>query len=450
MIEPEIVVLGAGLAGLGAAFQLNRHGIKTIIFDKENTIGGLCRSIKKDSFLFDIGPHIVFSPPSEIENLVSSLLDNDEVYIHESMLYHHQIGGKYIRAPYQAHLYGLPRKDIILSLLDFILARARDEKKADNYADFFKSVLGNTIYKNFFLPYDNKRLRYTPYLLDAEWVKHRVTTPSLLEIVRGAIKDTGSSIGDNASFRYPHQGGIQNFTNSLADRLFPNQIHLNKEVYKINPAAKKIEFKDGSTQHYEKLLSSLPIPDIIEMIEGIPDDIKMISRNEIKYTSGYVINLGVNREDVSPYRIIRYHEPDIIFYRVTVQSNIASYSSLPGHSILCSEISYHPERFPLSREEAIMKTINDLKKVGLLRSESEIITQNVTDLKYCHLIFQRNFEHHLDRVLNYLHQNDIYSFGRWGGWQYLLMGPSILSGIKVVDKLLKEMKSRRVFDLAVA
>ncbi|MBN1155743.1 FAD-dependent oxidoreductase [candidate division KSB1 bacterium] len=450
MNEQGIVVLGGGLSGLGAAYRLNQDGIKATIFEKEDQAGGICRTINKDDFLFDIGPHIIFSPPAQIKELVASLIDNSEVYCHNSMLYHSQIKGNYIRAPYQAHLYGLPAKEIIISLIDYGLSKFRDEKKASNYADFFRSVLGNRIFKNFFLPYDQKRLRYTPYLLDAEWVKHRVTRPNFFELVRGSLRDTGSSMDENAEFQYPSRGGIQSFINALANRLSFNQLQLNKEVVSIHPRIKKIKFSDGTSSHYSQILSSLPLPEVINMMEGIPGEIREIANREIQYTSGYVINLGVKRHPVSPFRIIRYHEPDILFYRVTIQSNVAPYSAPAGHSILCAEVSYHAERFPLSREEAYLRTVADLKRVGLLEHESEIVTSDVSDLKYCHLIFQCNYEPHLKLVIDFLAHHDIHSFGRWGGWKYLLMGPSILSGIKAADSFLENYKKERKYGLAVA
>ena len=449
MEEHGIVVLGGGLSGLGAAYRLKQCGIKSTVLEKEDQLGGICRTIQKDDFLFDIGPHIIFSPPPQIAELVDSLIDNDEVLCHNSMLYHSQIKDHYIRAPYQAHLFGLPANEVLFSLFDYLLAKLRDEKKATNYADFFRAVLGNRIYQNFFLPYDQKRLRYTPYEMDAEWVKHRVTTPSFFEILKGALRDTGSSLDENAEFRYPSSGGIQNFVNSLASRLKSNQIKLQKDVSRIDPLLKKVTCSDGTVHHYSKLMSSLAVPEVIDMMEGVPDGIRETARRQIKYTSGYVINLGVKRYPVSPYRIIRYHESDVIFYRVTIQSNVAPYSAPDGHSILCIEVSYHPERFPLSRQEAYRHTIADLKKVGLLHDDDEIVTSHITDLKYCHLVFQCNYASHLNRVIDYLYRNDIYSFGRWGKWQYLLMGPSILSGIKAADGLLEDLKNEKKQEFAV-
>ena len=110
----KVVILGAGLSGLSAAYHLEED---YEILEKEEKVGGLCRSIKIDEFIFDYGPHILFPKDKYVAELIKELLNkNLHIQSREAWIYH-KFSDVYTRFPFQSHLFGLPIpvvKDCIL------------------------------------------------------------------------------------------------------------------------------------------------------------------------------------------------------------------------------------------------------------------------------------------------------------------------------------------------
>src|SRR3989338_9721065 len=127
MAKKRIIILGAGLAGLSAAWHLQKRGVDCQVFEKEPEVGGLCRSKNINGFTFDTSGHLLHFKHRYAFNLINNLLrDNLVKYQRRSWIYSHQ---KYIRYPFQANLYGLPSPVIKECLLGFIKASCGHLKK---------------------------------------------------------------------------------------------------------------------------------------------------------------------------------------------------------------------------------------------------------------------------------------------------------------------------------
>jgi len=123
MRERQDVILGGGLAGLTAAYTLQRAGeTHWQLYERADRLGGLATTVAVDGYLFDHGPHILFTIDKEIEALMRDLLgENFHAQERQAFIYHHAHGGLYTRFPFQAHLHGLPAAIVSARLLSSLV-----------------------------------------------------------------------------------------------------------------------------------------------------------------------------------------------------------------------------------------------------------------------------------------------------------------------------------------
>jgi len=129
------LILGAGLTGLSTGYHLKSDDYQ--VYEKLHEVGGLCRSEEVNGFLFDYAPHILYTVNPYAHELIHTLLKgNIEIKKRKAFIYH----GKYdlyTQFPYQAHLYGLPAKDVIECLSGLVeVLRNPDRPKPQNYREW--------------------------------------------------------------------------------------------------------------------------------------------------------------------------------------------------------------------------------------------------------------------------------------------------------------------------
>ena len=181
MSERHDVVLGGGLAGLTAAYTLQQAGqSEWLVLEKEREPGGHARSIVVDGYVFDFGPHILFSNDAAMESLIRDLLgENMRAQERQAFIYH-AANDLYTRFPFQAHLYGLPIelvRECLLELVHAVEARARNGFEPSNYEQWMRATFGDGIAERLMIPYARKIWTVEPSTMDFNWIGRRVPTP---------------------------------------------------------------------------------------------------------------------------------------------------------------------------------------------------------------------------------------------------------------------------------
>src|SRR6266508_1129802 len=197
------IVLGAGLAGLTAALTLQAADEDWLVLEQEERPGGHARSMHLDGFVFDYGPHILFTNEPEIESLIRDLLgENMRAQERRAFIYHaeHDL---YTRFPFQAHLFGLPVgvvRECLVGLVEALQAQARGEFSPRNYEEWMCGFFGNGIAERLMIPYARKLWTVEPAVMDFSWIGRRVPTPDLERILTGALTDDVDQVGATAQF----------------------------------------------------------------------------------------------------------------------------------------------------------------------------------------------------------------------------------------------------------
>ncbi len=440
------VILGSGIAGISAGYHLEKSGENVVIYEKDSDWGGLCGNFTIDGFRFDRFVHFTFAPDEYIKNIFKESVELIEHVPFPSNYYK----GIWIRHPAQNNLAPLSSEEKTDIIYDFVNRIEKPVDEIQDYGEWLRVQYGNYFAENFPFKYTRKYWGVEPKELETKWVGQRMYTPDLKQVLKGSFETQDECFYYSKVMKYPKKGGFRSILNKCREGL---DIRFNKKVIKINPQEKIVIFKDGTSTKYTRLISSLPLPEIVKMIDGIPEEVKEAGLN-LMHTSGYMVSLGFNRPDVAKHLWFYIYDEDILPARV-YSPNLKSADNVPeGCSSLQAEIFFAnsgaQENCPplaggpksvISRrgffnpqtppEVILEKTIESLISMGLFKEE-EIAVKDIRFEKYANVIFDKDIYKNKKIVLDYLYKVGIESIGRFGKWEYFWTHQAFDDGRKVL------------------
>ncbi len=433
-MNKKVVILGAGLSGLSCARHLP-EALDYGIFEKETSVGGLCRSVAQDGFLFDYTGHLLHLKQQKITSLVLFLLKNNLSRINRnSWIYSHHI---YSRYPFQANTYGLPAAVIKECVLGFIEARLKDSYDKKDKRDFYSWVIkhfGAGIGKHFMFGYNEKLWTVPVKKLTAEWMSKYVPDPSLEEVLTGALLDHSRRVGYNANFWYPKHHGIQSLPQALAGTL--KSINLQETAHKLYWPERIVRFSTGREVKYERLVSSISLADLMKITVDLPVAIKK-EAGKLRFNEVLNINIGVKPALDSDKHWIYFPEKQYPFYRVGYSSNFSQYNHPAGTSSLYLEAACKAGSLAAQTRQQTDQIVNNclakLRQIGILKSDSRILTLNVLKISPAYCIYDFNRSKSVRMIREFLAKHSIYSIGRYGAWEYSAMEDALEWGRRTAE-----------------
>jgi len=429
----KVVVIGAGLAGVSAAYHLQEYS--PILFERESSIGGLCRSFNQDGFTFDCTGHLIHLKNAYVKELVARLLP-DAFNSHErfAAIYSQSTMTPY---PFQANTFGLPAevvKECVVGFVETLQAPPNGGPK--NFHEWVLKTFGSGIAKHFMLPYNEKFWKQDLSTITADWVSWSIPKPSLDEVVNGALGLTNKGMGYNPRFIYPKTGGIECLPLALARPV--RRVHLNETLESIDPKRKVVRMASGREEPYDSLITTLPLPETFRLLKDTPETLRYAA-SLLRAIGVFNINIGIDRPNVSDQHWIYYPEGQYIFSRVGFPMNFSTAVAPAGTSSMYIEITYQPGQKP-NPEEAYARSIADLQRCGILRESDRILTRLDLDIKTAYIVFDEHRQTHLQSLIGYLESRDIHTAGRYGQWDYYSMEDSIRSGKTIAEKVAPEIQ----------
>ncbi|MFH1191365.1 MAG: FAD-dependent oxidoreductase [Candidatus Omnitrophota bacterium] len=425
MGKKRIIVLGAGLAGLSAAWHLQKKGIDCQVFEKESEVGGLCRSKKIDGFTFDYSGHLLHFKHDYAFNLIKNLLGNNLVKHKRSAWIYS--AGVYTPYPFQANLHGLPAniaKECLLGFIDAIKNHKVKDKKELTFLDWINYTFGSGIARYFMIPYNTKFWTVAPEELTCEWLDDFIPVPSLREVIEGTIEESRRQFGYNAHFWYPKKGGISEVARALSGQI--KHIYTDCEVTEIDLKAKEIRLNSANREKFDYLISALPLPEFPRLVKDLPSQISPWFK-KLRWNSILNFNLGIEKKDCSGKHWAYFPQEGLSFFRIGFAHNFSTFLAPEGRSSLYVEVSYSQEKL-LDKKNVVARIMQELKKVGILNQNDKICVSDLNDIKYGYPIYDKNHNSARETVIKYLRQNNIIPCGRYGSWRYMSMEGSILDG----------------------
>ena len=432
------VILGSGMAGFGAMHRLQAEGLKPRLYDRASRCGGHTVSHRTDTgFTFDDGPHISFTKNERIQTLLADNIDHQYETVQAQVNNHWR--GHWIKHPAQCNLHGLPTELVVDVLKDFFESRKREPGEIRNYADWLVASFGRTFAETFPMEYGFKYHTTTADNMDTDWLGPRLYRPELEEVLRGAVSAATPDVHYINNFRYPKHGGFQAYLRKFAERA---DLTLDHELVGLEPRRRELRFANGKKVEYEHVISSIPLTALIPMIDGTPRDV-LEAAGRLSYSSCVVVNLGLNRRDISDTHWIYFYDRDYFFTRLSFPHMQSPNNAPPDAGSIQVETYYSEKYRPLDRtpEECIEPVIRDLRRCGLLRDEDRILHKQAHWIKYANVIFDLGRVKALEIVRGYLDDIGVASCGRYGEWGPHWTDESFESGEQAAQRVLNRQTS---------
>ncbi len=428
-----VYILGAGMAGFGAAYQLNSAGADAVIFEKRPHYGGHTASYSyKEGFIFDEGPHVSFTKDKRIQDLFAESVHGDYQVLKTGV--NNYWKGHWVKHPVQRNLFGLPTDLVVDVLVDFVKARENGLGSVETYEDWLISAFGKTFATTFPMEYGLKYHTTEAKNMSVDWLGERLYQPSLQEVFHGALSESTPDVHYIDAFRYPTHGG---FVSYLANFLDCGEIRLSHEAVAIDSAKKSITFSNGSTVDYDRLISSVALPDLIEIIADVPDDVRD-SASTLACSQCVLVNVGIDRQDISEAHWSYFYDRDIYFTRLSFPHMLSPETTPPGAGSIQAEVYFSDKYKPRDREpeDCIEPVIRDLRRCGLIREDDEILFKNSMYIPYANIIFDLDRAAALSTVHGFLDDVGIAYCGRYGDWGYMWTDESFKSGERAARQVL--------------
>jgi protoporphyrinogen oxidase len=431
-----IVIVGAGLAGLSTAYHLS--GISYHLYEREQEVGGLCRSYQKDGFTFDYTGHLLHFRQPEVKALIEQLLAGRlQRHTRRSFIYSHQT---YTEYPFQVNTYGLPPEVVRECLMGFISTltapAATDKSRERSFRQWIIENLGEGMAKHFMVPFNEKLWRVALDELTSDWVSWLVPKPELKDVVNGALGIKDKAFGYNPSFLYPSAGGIK----VLPESFVPSVTHLvaGVELVEVQTKRRRALFRELATastreEPYDSLVSTIPIPELVRRCTDLPKGLKEAAEG-LRWVSVSNINLAVAREQVSDKHWVYFPESEYPFYRAGFPMNFAPSLGRAGCSSMYVEMSHWPKE-TRSTEQLVEMARQGLERAGILQPDDELVVADVKELYYAYVLFDKYRQRTIPALLAELERHGIHSIGRYGRWEHTSMEDAIGQGKQLAERL---------------
>lgn len=426
MEKLDKLVLGAGLTGLSFAYHYDRT---VPIYEKNSVVGGLVRTIHANGYRFDLAPHLLHLRSDYVKNLLFKMLGlRVERYIRKASIYY---DGRIIPYPFELSLYGLSDKvknECLKGLeeLEKIERDNLDVLQSGSYEDYALRAFGSGIANHYLLPYTRKVWDTDPSEMTCEWMRF-LPTAKVEQIKRNANQPNNDKFGYNSEFYYPSRYGIQELANAFAKKL--SNIHLNEEAFEIDTTNKMVSFVNGKQIHYETLISTLPLRDLVNMT-----DLKGLKElaGELKSTSVYTINVVVTGKIPEGIHWMYFPDSDIEFYRISFPKNYFLNCTPNDEQIIAVEVGSRDNN--LNIEKIRQRVVKRILVMDVLRIDSIVFTHCVKiPVGYC--IYDKKRTKKVQLLTSELNKLGVECVGRYGQWEYSAMEDAILYGKNLALKM---------------
>jgi protoporphyrinogen oxidase len=254
-------------------------------------------------------------------------------------------------------------------------------------------------------------------------------------VLRGALTPVTPDVHYVSNFRYPSRGGFGAYLKPFV--MEQTDLRLGHHLTHIDPQHKTLHFANGVVDGYDRLISSVPLPELIPTIARTPPDVLAASQ-KLACSTAVIVNLGVNRPDLLDAHWTYFYDRDICFARVSTPHRQSPNNVPAGAGSLQVEVYFSKKYRPLDRapEAWIQPVIDDLTRCGILREDDEFLFKNVLLVPYANVIFDLERADALSIVHGYLDELGIAYCGRYGEWAYIWTDESFMSGEKAAQKVL--------------
>lgn len=422
----QIVILGAGLAGLAAANRLKR-GYR--LFEGAATPGGLCDTVADSGFKFDRTGHLLHLSRPAVKRFALDLMGDRLVEIERrARIFSH---GAYTHYPFQANTFGLPPEiaaECLLGFAEAYAARGGGRPAAGTFEEFILASFGPGIARHFMVPYNEKLWGVHPREITAAWCDRFVPTPALEEVVRGALVAPQDRLGYNATFFYP-KGGIGELPARMAARI---NVELGARVTAIDWRARRVR-AGGAWVPYRACIASAPLDRTLAMLVDPPGRIARLAAG-LRCTGLRYLDVALDSRPGTEHHWSYVPERRFPFYRVGAYSHFSPSMAPRGKGCLYVELA---SRRPIRQAAVMPRVIAGLIEMGVIRRASDVLFARPRFIPRAYVVYDAAHERSVEAAVPWLEEHGILPVGRYGRWEYAAMEDAIEQGFGAAEQAQK-------------
>jgi len=369
----NVGILGGGVTGI-ALQRFLRHDSE--VLEAAAHIGGLCRTVWKDGFGYDLGGHILFSKHEAVNRLVEEALrDNLNECKRANKIWYN---GRYVKYPFENDLAALGPEEAAECLIYYL--RHDYPPPKTNLKEWAYYTFGKGIAEKYFIPYNEKIWNISADQLSLEFVE-RIPKPPLEDVVKSAIGVETEGYLHQLHFKYPRKGGFEALVHALVKR--GAAVTTNYRVSRIRRARQGWEVTDGANpRSFDRLVVAFPIHEAIRCFEAVPPEV-LEAVGRLRYNSLRIVLVAVNDESLMQHSAVYIPDPTVVTHRICSMGFFSRELVNPGTSSIIAEVTTNPGDgvYELSDSELTRRVVDDLDRVQLLDRRKVIVT-DVTRIMY--------------------------------------------------------------------
>lgn len=420
-MNTKYLIIGAGLSGLTFA---NYASGDYLIVEKEKEVGGYCRTIKRNGYVWDYAGHFFHFNTDEFKKkFLDRMSDGDIIYNEKcsKILYKNN----FVDFPFQANIHQLEKQEFIDCLYDLFNKEEKD--KYDNFLDMLYGKFGKSIVEKFLKPYNEKLYAVDLTKLDVDAMGRFFPYADKEAIINNMKNNKFNSY--NASFLYP-KNGAASFINILYEELNKDKVLLNTSVVSLDLNNKVATLSNGEIVKYEYLINTMPLNNFLKLIGGHD---KLL--NEMSYNKVLVFNLGFDKSSplCKSEHWLYIPSKECNYYRAGFYNNILGDDKLSMYI----EIGYNKD-FKITDDEVekqLKLTLKNLRESGIISDDMNLVDHEtiIMDPAYVHI--ETKTTEKIDKLKDEFSKKGIYTIGRYGAWIYNSMEDSMVKAKELAEKI---------------
>ncbi|HUZ87134.1 MAG TPA: NAD(P)/FAD-dependent oxidoreductase [Candidatus Baltobacterales bacterium] len=451
----HVVIMGAGPAGLTAAYELMKHDVPITVVEKDpKQVGGLARTAEYKGYRFDIGGHRFFSKNEEVESLWTEIL-GDEM-LSRGRLSRIYYRGKYFAYPIKAlnALWNLGPLEAVRCLASYARARLQPVKNPKSLEDWVRNQFGWRLYTIFFKTYTEKVWGISTKELSADWAAQRIKSLDLWVVIRSALLPgrRGAHRGDVVTtlidrFRYPRLGPGQMWE-KVADisRDKGHPVLLGRSVSRINHEGGRVRSvgtmsSSGQTEEHigSDFISSIPVRELVSRLDPPAPDNVLRAAESLSYRDFITVALMVDRANLFPDNWIYIHDPSVKVGRMQNFKNWSP-SMVPDEGKTCLGLEYFcfegDGLWTMDDAGLIELARGELSQLGICRAE-EVFDGVVVRQQKAYPVYDDHYQAKVDLIRDYLQSNlpNLHLVGRNGMHKYNNQDHSMMTALLVARNI---------------
>ncbi len=446
----KVIVIGAGPAGLTAAYQLSKESnVKVQVFESSNSVGGLSKSIKIWGQTVDLGPHRFFSKDNRINKLFHELVKGEySIVDRKTRIYYNQRFFEYPLRFFNV-ISNVSLFKIVRVVYFFGFQKVFPAKDISTFEGWIISRFGKELYNMFFKNYTEKLWGIPCSKIDSDWAAQRIKKLTLFQAIKHSIfhdkKNTHKTLVDQ--FMYPKGG---------TGRLYDNAVQLieenNGEVF-LNQGVKRILLNESETKAIgvelisgEKILgdhviSTMPLTIMVKQLPGLSQEVKKAA-DSLYFRNTILVYLEVDRNNLFTDNWLYIHSNEVLHGRITNFSNwCPTLNGNKNSTILCLEYwcFENDSIWEQIDSQLIDLASNEVRKIKLVSDNDTILNGKVIKIPRSYPVYETGYSDNVNTIKKHLDRIDnLDAIGRYGSFKYNNQDHSILMGLMVSDKVLGE------------